>query len=161
MITVNHNLSISALRSLDPSLTSPLDSEPKRERARRQSYSEIERTTALMAASLVGVAKASDDLGIPKRTIYEWLEEAGGIGPMGDAARAALGATAFATVMGICAELEKRLPTMNVKELLHAMKVLTASAAKSLAEDSGQGGAAPTNTIQVVIHETGEVIDLN
>lgn len=85
------------LRRVDPAIATPLDPNPKPGRRRRQSYSELERTTALMTASLVGVASASKDLGIPKRTIYQWFEEAGGYGPMRDAARTALGATMYAT----------------------------------------------------------------
>ena len=146
------------LRHIEPGIATPLDPNPKPGRQRRQSYSEIERTTALMTAALVGVAKASEDLGIPKRTIYQWIDEAGGIGPMSDAAHAALGATQFGTALGVCAELDRRLPSMSVKELLAAMKVLSAGAAKSYVEDAGPAAKKP---IQVVIQETGEVIDLD
>ena len=152
---------ITALSVVEPSLATPLDPNPKPKRKRRQSYSEIERTTALMTAALVGVKQASDDLGIPKRTIYTWFDEAGGYGPMRDAARTAIGATMFAAAMVVCVELIERIPSMDVNQLLEVLKVLTANAPKSLAEGSGQGGAAATKPIQVVFQETGEVIDLD
>jgi len=144
-------------RDLEPAIATPLDPKPKPGRRRRQSYTELERTTALMTASLVGVATASGDLGIPKRTIYQWFEEAGGYGPMRDAARTALGATMYATAMTACVELGERVPDMDTKQLLATIKAMTASAAKSCADETPAGAA--TNAIRVVVSETGEVVD--
>ena len=146
---------------VDLGLVTPLDPSPKAGRRRRQSYSELERTTALMTASLVGVATASENLGIPRRTIYTWFEEAGGFGPMRDAARNALGATMYATGMMACVELNKRIPGMDVKQLLDTLKVVTAGAAKSHVAEDDRNAAAQENVIQVVIQETGEVIELD
>ena len=146
---------------MDLGLATPLDPSPKPGRRRRQSYSELERTTALMTASLVGVATASDDLGIPKRTIYQWFEEVGGFGPMRDAARTALGATMYATGMMACVELNKRIPSMDVKQLLDTLKAVTTGATKSHVADSDRNAATQANVIQVVVQESGEVIELD
>ena len=44
-------------RHIEPGIATPLDPAPKAGRRRRQPYTEIERTTALMTASLVGVTR--------------------------------------------------------------------------------------------------------
>ena len=72
--------------------------------------------------AVIGCSASPDDLGIPKRTIYQWFEEAGGYGPMRDAACTALGATMYATAMMACVELNERIPSMDVKQLLDTLK---------------------------------------
>ena len=89
------------------------------------------------------------------------LDQASGFGPMRDAARTALGVTMFAAAMCACVELHKRIPSMDAKQLLDTLKAVTTGAAKSHIADSDSSTATQANAIQVIIHETGEVIELD
>ena len=146
------------LSRIEPSLATPLGSEPKpgthrRRRTRRQAYSEPERIIALMVVSLVGVNQASKDVNIPVRTLYAWVDkyaDGGGVALMREEACKALGHTMFATALECCREIRKRLADMPGDQLLDALKALSAGATV-YPDTLPQASAAPTPAQVVVV----------
>ena len=91
-------------------------------------YSEAEKVTTVLLATLVGVAEAARQRDIPASTIYTWLSHMGGVEAMRKAASDTLASTEYAVAIEVCQEIRKRLGVMSEKGLVDFLRLANAGA---------------------------------
>ena len=112
-------------------------------------YSEAERVTIVLLATLVGVAEAARIRDVPASTIYDWLAKLGGVQALREAASDTLAATMHVVAIELCMEIRKRAPDMSDKAQVEALRVMVASGARGPADDQAGRSRQPTAPILI------------
>ena len=111
-------------------------------------YSEAEKVTTALLATLVGVAKAARQRDIPASTIYDWLSQMGGVEAMRKAASDTLASTEYAVAIEVCQEIRNRLGDMSEKGLLDFLRLANVGA-RGPADDQDAPSGQPTAPILI------------
>ena len=125
-------------------------------------YSTLERTIAVMLASIIGPTLAAKQLGYPQRTVYDWCEKNGGVAELREGARNVMGHSLFTTGVFLCNVLRERADSMTTEEITKLLPTLAAGAAAPLMAAGGQSATLPANVVQVIIGDKDhrEVIEV-
>ena len=128
-----------------------------------RSYTELERTIALMLASTIGGTKAAIQLQYPERTVFDWMEKHGGVAELREAARSTLGHSLYYTATVLCNQLVSRSASMTTEEITKVLPSLTVGAVAPLMAAGGQSASQPANVVQILIGDEAhrEVIEVN
>ena len=93
-----------------------------------RNYTELERTIAVMLASIIGPTDAAKQLDYPTRTVFDWMEKHGGVAELREQARSVLGHSLYTTAVWLCNELRKRAGDMTTEQITKVLPTLTAGA---------------------------------
>ena len=128
---------------------------------KRRKYTELDRVTGLMLASLIGATEAAKELGFPRRTMYLWAEQIGGIAQLTEQSRSVLGHTMYATALEACRQLRAKFASMSGPDLITALKALSVGVLATSDGLPAQQSAA--NVVQILIGDKDhrEVIEVN
>ena len=108
-----------------------------------RNYTELERTIAVMLASIIGAGPAAKQLDYPRRTVNDWMEKHGGVAELREAARQVLGHSLYTTAVWLCNELRKRAEDMTTEEITKVLPTLTAGAVGPLMGSQPESKAPP------------------
>ena len=126
-----------------------------------RSYTDLERTIALMLASTIGGTEAAKQLDYPERTVFDWMEKHGGVAELREAARSTLSHSLYYTAVTFCNELVSRVDSMSTEEITKVLPILTVGAVAPLVASGGT--SVPGNVVQILIGDKDhrEVIEVN
>ena len=129
---------------------------------KRRKYTELDRITGLMLASLIGATEAAEELGFPRRTMYLWAEQIGGIAQLKEQSRSMLAQTMYATALEACRQLRIKFATMDGSQLTAALQALSVGVLSTPESQLAQSGAQPANVVQILIGDKDhrEVIEV-
>ena len=108
-----------------------------------RSYSTLERTVAVMLASIIGPTEAAKQLDYPRRTVNDWMVNHGGVAELMEAARHVLGHSLYTTAVWLCDELRDRASSMTTEEITKVLPTLTAGAVGPLMGTRDDAKARP------------------
>ena len=108
-----------------------------------RTYSTLERTVAVMLASIIGAGPAAKQLDYPRRTVNDWMEKHGGVAELREAARQVLGHSLYTTAVWLCDELRKRAGDMTTEQITKVLPTRTAGAVGPLMGSQAESKAAP------------------
>ena len=127
-----------------------------------RNYTELERTIAVMLASIIGAGPAAKQLDYPRRTVNDWMEKHGGVAELREGARQVLGHSLYTTAVWLCNELRNRAKDMTTEEITKVLPTLAVGAVAPLMAAGGQSATLPANVVQILIGDKDhrEVIEV-
>ena len=120
-------------------------------RPKRQ-YTQAERLGAIVIAVRESVPAACRTLNIAERTLYQWLEEAGGIAEVRSLANMRAEEAVSGAIAAVCNEIQRRQSSLDQEQLMMTLrKVIEAGAEGGPGVKAGASAGAAANA-QVAVH---------
>ena len=125
------------------------------------SYTDAQRATGALIATLLGLRTAARRLDVPERTLYDWLKAYGGLTALRDAARDTLAAHQYAVAVLACERLVERLDDASIEQLLDVVRLLGVVGARPRGEAADvEPGAATPILVQFNVASDGKPAEI-
>ena len=117
-------------------------------RPKRQ-YTQAERLGAIVIAVRESVPAACRTLNIAERTLYQWLEEAGGIAEVRSLANMRAEEAVSGAITAVCNEIQRRQSSLDQEQLMMTLRKVIEAGAEGSTNQRVVGAAA---NAQVAVH---------